>query len=247
MAEQAPAASFSLWTYNIRKGKGPWGNRAGWVEPVAAALAAFGPDIVLCQEVYHGRTQRLQQSQVMAEGLHLVPYYMANARRRHGHWGNATLTRHRVTALRRWDISTNPIERRGALYTRLLIGTQPLHIFNVHLGLSQKQRLIQVRKLAHLMALACPAQEPVIIAGDFNDWNGRIDQEMTKTLGLTNALAHLQGAAARTFHAQRPLFNLDRIYLRHVRVAGSERLAGPPWSTLSDHLPLSARLSLRSV
>ena len=262
MAAQAPPAPFSLWTYNIRKGKGPWGNRAGWVEPVAAALAACGPDILLCQEVYHGRTQRLQQSQVMAEALHLVPYYMANARRRHGHWGNATLTRHRATALKRWDISTNPIERRGALYTRLLIGTQPLHIFNVHLGLSQKQRLIQVRKLAHLMALACPAQEPVIIAGDFNDWNNRLSDTLRTGLGVTEVfdenlsrrgfgtyLRLLAGRGpkiqpARTFPAAMPMLQLDRIYVRGFKVGSAKVMHGILWSRLSDHAPIVAELEL---
>jgi endonuclease/exonuclease/phosphatase family metal-dependent hydrolase len=39
-----------------------------------------------------------------------------------------------------------------------------------------------------------------------------------------------------------PFFTLDRIYVRDLEVDGVERHVGAPWSRLSDHVALAARL-----
>jgi endonuclease/exonuclease/phosphatase family metal-dependent hydrolase len=36
---------------------------------------------------------------------------------------------------------------------------------------------------------------------------------------------------------------LDRIYVRDLKVGGAQRLAGIPWSALSDHAALAAQLT----
>jgi endonuclease/exonuclease/phosphatase family metal-dependent hydrolase len=84
----------------------------------------------------------------------------------------------------------------------------------------------------------------VLLAGDFNDWRRELDHVIVDRLGFRNAFAAHAPEASRTWHARRPLFSLDRIYIRNAEVARAERLEGAPWSELSDHLPLLAELRM---
>src|SRR5438128_922998 len=80
-------------TYNIRKGKGASGNLDGSVDALGEAIAVHKPDVVLCQEVFHGTRRPVQQSARIGEVLGLSHYYEPNRTRRVGHHGNATFTR----------------------------------------------------------------------------------------------------------------------------------------------------------
>lgn len=224
-------------TYNIRKGKGASG-RAQMTEALGKALAEHSLDLVLCQEVFHG-TEGPHQTDLLSQALGLSLYYGRNKDRRVGHHGNATFARGEVDHSENFDISTNALERRGVLYTRMLWHGQRVHVFNAHLGLNQGQRRRQIEQIGALIKEKC-ANEPVLLAGDFNDWNGRLDPIVTRELGLTNAFPE----AVRTWHAQRPLFNLDRVYVRHLRPTQPRCMSGQPWRDLSDHLPLFVELSI---
>lgn len=238
------AASLALVTYNIRRGIGANGRGDGRLEPLASALATCAPQLLLCQEVFHPADGGPGQSQVLADALGLNSYYEPNRQRRRGSVGNATMTHLPAERCANHNISTNWLEHRGVLYVRLRLGDRPLHIFNAHLGLNQHQRNVQVRRIRGLLSATCAPGEPVILAGDFNDWNRRLDPQITQQLQLTNVAAHLQGRAGLTYHAQRPLFSLDRIYVRNLVCHAVARLAGSPWDVLSDHLPLRAELAL---
>ncbi len=233
----------SFITYNIRKGLGANGN-GRMSEALAHALAFEAPDLLLCQEVFHAH-DGAPQSDMIAEALGVVPHYRANKHRRVGHHGNASFSRFPVSSVQNFDVSTNAFERRGALYTRIEHTHRgPLHIFNVHLGLTERQRLTQVEQIGRLMAKLARPEEPVLVAGDFNDWNGRVDGYVTGTLGMSNAFAMRPMREIRTWHARRPVFNLDRVYLRHIEINEASCLVGEPWTALSDHLPLKVSLAL---
>lgn len=233
-----------LVTYNIRKGKGASGRLDGSVEAMSQALSSHKLDLLLCQEVFHGRRVGVSQSTQLAKSLGLNHYYEPNKHRRVGHHGNATFTHFSVDFIRNFNISTNPIERRGALYARLNVNGLPLHVLNVHLGLNERQRMKQLERLETIIEDHSHGDEPVILAGDFNDWNRRLDLEI-RHLGYHDAFAHLARHERHTWHARRPLFNLDRVYLRNLDVVRVHRFVGAPWRDLSDHLPLWAELKLR--
>lgn len=235
------AEKLRLITYNIRKGKGANGREKVILDDLSRALSGMSADLLLCQEVFHSEKRNVSQSAFLAEVLRLNSYYGANKFRSKGHHGNTTFTRLAVNSVENHDISTNWIERRGALYVRARYGRRPLHIFNVHLGLNKGQRVRQVRKLAELIPKKCSANEPVVLAGDFNDWNGQLEDLIVNELGFSSALNDLEYKA--TWHAQRPVFNLDRIYLKNLAVTKVQRLSGNPWSRLSDHLPLMAEIA----
>jgi endonuclease/exonuclease/phosphatase family metal-dependent hydrolase len=245
MPETDPVVStLRVITYNIRKGKGAHGRAAVEIAALGRALSQHDADLVLCQEVFHSSRTGASQSGHLAQAMGLSSYYGANKFRAVGHHGNTTLTRLKVESFVNHDISTNRIERRGALYVRLDLDGRTLHVFNVHLGLNGWQRQSQVKQIATLMAEACPACDPLLLAGDFNDWRHDLDRFIVGELGLANAFADHEPSAIRTWHARRPMFALDRMYVRNLRVRQAGRLHGEPWSELSDHLPLYAELQL---
>ncbi|RYF05985.1 MAG: hypothetical protein EOO40_09695, partial [Deltaproteobacteria bacterium] len=54
LREYRLTAAFRFLTYNIRKGRGASGKLDGSVGEMATALRPQRPDLLLCQEVYHG-------------------------------------------------------------------------------------------------------------------------------------------------------------------------------------------------
>jgi endonuclease/exonuclease/phosphatase family metal-dependent hydrolase len=233
-----------LLTYNIRKGKGASGRAPQDVAPLGKAVAEQHVDVVLCQEVFHCAKTGSSQSSHLSEVLGFAHYYGANKHRAVGHHGNTTFTRLEVEHFENHDLSTNTVERRGALYARIRLPHTFLHVFNVHLGLNEGQRKTQVQRIADIVHSHCPAGEPVVIAGDFNDWRRALTDTFCRELGFTDMLADRPPQEIWTYHARRPMFALDRIYVRDLRPGHAERLHGEPWATLSDHLPLVAELHL---
>ena len=89
-----------------------------------------------------------------------------------------------------------------------------------------------------------PAQAPLIVAGDFNDWRGRAHQLLAEGAALREVFVQANGRAARTFPARFPVLPLDRIYVRNAGVHAPVELPRRPWSHLSDHTPLVAEIDL---
>jgi len=87
----------------------------------------------------------------------------------------------------------------------------------------------------------------VLLAGDFNDWNRELDRLITNELGFHNAFGAHEPQAARTWHARRPVFALDRIWVQpQAALASLAAHASPVARQASDHLPLTADIRLRA-
>jgi endonuclease/exonuclease/phosphatase family metal-dependent hydrolase len=121
--QQRVTESIRVLTYNIRKGKGASGRATIDMGAMGEAMRAHPIDLVLCQEVFHCARTGASQSGHLAEALGFDSYYGANKFREMGHHGNTTLTRLRVQHFENHDISTNRVERRGALYVRCTSST----------------------------------------------------------------------------------------------------------------------------
>jgi len=243
-ASPPPALTIKLVTYNIRKSKGIRGSRPR-LEDIARNLGRVDPDILLCQEVFHGAGGE-QQSQEMARRLELIHRYEANREYRRGHHGNATFSRFPISRHLNTDISTNRVESRGVLYTRVHpLPGETLHVFNTHFGLSQKQRRRQAERLGRLVAELTDPSDAVILGGDFNDWNGQIDPLITRLAELDNAMLYMTIKERKTWSTRRPLFALDRVYYRNLHLEKVRVLSGHPWNMLSDHFPVEALLEFR--
>ena len=87
------------------------------------------------------------------------------------------------------------------------------------------------------MLESLPPDEPVIVAGDFNDWR------LKANVRLSDYLVEAVGKPTSSFPAHLPMLRLDRIYLRNAQACPARVLSGYPWSHLSDHAPLVAQVT----
>ena len=169
---------FSVLSLNIHKGLSPL-NRRVIVHDLRDRLHAASPDIVFLQEVQDAHDRHLArradwpalaQSSYLAGNLWPEIHYGRNAVYDHGHHGNLILSRFQVKAVRNDDISEHRYERRGLLHAIVEAGGVHVHCFCVHLGLFERGRRRQIDAIIAAIAERAPADEPVIVAGDFNDW-----------------------------------------------------------------------------
>ena len=113
----------------------------------------------------------------------------------------------------------------------------------VHFGLREGHRRQQLRYLCALMQEKIHPKEPVLVAGDFNDWRIRADAALYQC-GAYEVFGMESGAPAKTFPARWPFLRLDRIYVRNVKRSQPVALTRRPWMHLSDHAPLAAEIDL---
>lgn len=229
-------------TYNIHKGvRGIGPTKRAEHENLALAMESFDADLIFLEEVrkLYNRADlstrmRLQapQSEILApEGY--ISCYMTNAYNSLGQHGNALLSRWPVLEMRREDISNSKLEQRGLLYIKVKVEGRILHCIVTHLSLGQTSRDWQVTRLLDMVKREIPPQDPVLIAGDFNDWNNKLSAAM-----LNAGFNSFSQPNAPTFPSFSPIWRLDRIYVRGLEPISSYVPKGKIWARMSDHLPL---------
>ena len=245
-------------TYNIHKGVSSIGSRPR-VLALKRAISLFEADVVFLQEV-QGKHEKFSakfgeesngkrhwpvaaQHEYFAGESHHSAYGM-NAVYDHGHHGNALLSAFPIGDQRNHDISDHAYEQRGILHCVLETPNGPVHCYVVHLGLFESGRGRQTTALIEAVMASAPNGEPVIIAGDFNDWRNSLSAKLRDKLGVVEVFDELGSGTgfgtrvrnlvggvqpmrpARTFPAMLPWFRLDRIYVRGFKVDTAEVLHG---------------------
>ncbi len=263
-------------TYNIHKGVSSFGSNPR-VLALKKAIGLFEADVVFLQEV-QGKHEKLStkygeesrghrhwpvaaQHEFFAGESHHSAYGM-NAVYDHGHHGNALLSAFPIADTRNHDVSDHAYEQRGILHCVLDTPECKVHCYVVHLGLFESGRGRQTQALIDAVMASAPNGEPVIIAGDFNDWRNTLSATLRDKLGVVEVFDELGSRGgigammrnlvgrehkvrpARTFPAALPCFRLDRIYVRGFTVDTAEVLHGTLWAKLSDHAPIVANLKL---
>jgi len=238
-------------TLNIHKGLSQF-NRRVVIHDLREGLRTLGADLVFLQEVAGAnRRDALRFAAWPVEAQHeflagdeLQHVYGRNRVHSHGHYGNALLSRHPILSSENEDISDHRYERRGLLHSVVKVPGwgRNLHCVCVHLSLHERGRRRQLDAIAARLEQIADKRLPIIVAGDFNDWRQRASGILEKSLGMTEVSISAGGMHGRTFPSVLPMFRLDRIYVRGLKVLGSQVHRGPPWSQLSDHLALSAEL-----
>ena len=239
-------------TYNIHKGvQGVGPTRRLEIHNLALAIETLDADIVCLQEVRQGNRKEASyftgwpkqpQAEFLApEGYEAV--YRSNAVTKHGEHGNALLSRWPVIECRHEDMSDHRFEQRGLLHAKLLVAGVTLHAIVVHFGLIPSSRVRQTAHLKAYIAREIPLDEPVVVAGDFNDWAERLDSAFARA-GLVRAHDGATPLPRPTFPSIVPVFALDRIYTRGFRCISTLVPRGTTWARMSDHLPLVAELRL---
>jgi endonuclease/exonuclease/phosphatase family metal-dependent hydrolase len=304
-------------TYNIHKGvvNDFFGlRRNSRIYDLRARLHELNADLIFLQEV-QGRNDRHvnrlanwpvePQDQFLAKvptalrrqktGRNTVAVayenvYGRNANYLHGHHGNALLSRYPVLRNENRDVSDHALEKRGVLHCVVSLDKKPVHCFVVHFGLLARSRRRQTEALMAWIKKSVPPNDPLIIAGDFNDWRNVLSDTLCHELNMVEVVDASKNAkrpnvaaardvahgtaqkivyymhskltdlgvnvakekmriprtvrAARTFPALVPWLQMDRIYVRGLKVQKAEVLRGAEWSRLSDHSPLVADLVL---
>ncbi|WP_284155391.1 endonuclease/exonuclease/phosphatase family protein [Sulfuricystis multivorans] len=247
-------------TWNIHKGFSQF-NRRMVVHELRERLRALDADIVFLQEVvghHEGHAERFEawpeepQHEFLAAEVWENRVYGRNVVYDHGHHGNAILTRFPILASHNQDVTRLRFEKRGLLYCVVAVPDLPvpLHCVCAHLSLFGRSRRHQYAALAAFIEANVPPDAPLIIAGDFNDWRGRACEILAPRLNLAEVFAAADPATrrpTRSFPAALPILRLDRIYVRGLAVEDCAVHHGPPWSMLSDHAALTARLSFQAT
>ena len=117
-----------------------------------------------------------------------------------------------------------------------------VHCLCAHFGLFAKGKRIQMHALIDYVRSEIPADAPLLIAGDFNDWRDQLSLTLAKEIGVHDVFDLLEGKPARSYPSRIPLFRLDRIYVRGFSVQYCDVHIGGKWRRLSDHAALSAQL-----
>jgi endonuclease/exonuclease/phosphatase family metal-dependent hydrolase len=263
-------------TYNIHKGVTAFGRRSR-VSELRLALHRIDADLVFLQEVQE-RNERLarrlavetrsSQLDVLSSSGYEHRAYGVNAVYPHGHHGNAILSRLPIDRFANHDISDHMLEQRGMLHAVARIPGAPagrgIHLICAHFGLAKRSRLRQAEWVARFIERDVPAGAPLILAGDFNDWQHGVDEVLRDRLGMRDVSDHvdLEGAAgarswlerllpwraarpvSRTFPSIAPTLALDRIYLRGLQARRIHVPRGRSWARCSDHAPLIADLEM---
>jgi endonuclease/exonuclease/phosphatase family metal-dependent hydrolase len=241
-------------TYNIHKGFSHLTRRMV-IHDVRERLHGLSADVLFLQEVQgvHDRhADRYQdwpgkpQHEFIADAMWREVAYGRNAVYRHGHHGNALLSRFPIVRHENEDISAHAFESRGMLHCVLKPGPRmpELHCLNVHLGLFERGRQWQLRAMVERIRALVPRNAPLIIAGDFNDWRNKGNRALTEDLGVAEVFQSVRGRPARTFPAVLPVFRLDRIYARGLEVVDVRVHYAFPAKRMSDHAALAATFEL---
>ncbi len=233
-------------TYNIHRAIGV--DRRFRPERIVAILRHYSPDLVMLQEVDEGapRSRELNLAKELAVEAGYEHYALGhNVSLKKGRYGNATLSRFPILRERNIELSiAESWIRRGCQHTTLdLDGNgRRLEAFNLHLGLSAKERVKQIELLRQSAELAgVEYSTPVLVAGDFNDWRSLLFPVFTNGMGFSCATERKRGPypVIPTYPSFSPQGGLDRIYHRGpLRLMSAHSCRLQVARVASDHLPV---------
>ncbi|HVG07512.1 MAG TPA: endonuclease/exonuclease/phosphatase family protein [Thermoanaerobaculia bacterium] len=217
-------------------------------ERIIRVLQHYGADVVLLQEVDEGapRSRELNLAQELAQEAGYPHFALGhNVSLRKGRYGNATLSRFPILRERNIDLSVaQSWIRRGCQHTSVQLEGRTLEVFNLHLGLSARERQQQIELLSRSHEFGgVPEGTPMLVGGDFNDWRSLLRPTFTNGFGFrcaTDSKTGRRGAIA-TYPSFSPQGGLDRIYFRGpLRLLTVRRCRLQVSRVASDHLPVIA-------
>lgn len=228
-----------LLSYNIHKGIGGR-DRKYDLERIHSVIESEAPDIICLQEVdrHVARSAHHNQPQLFVERFTPAAHlFQMNFRVRDGGYGNLLLSRWPIIAHHHVSLTLRRCKARGAQLAVIESPAGMLQIVNWHLGLRERERHWQVRRLLehHLFRAAGPV--PVLIAGDYNDWRNTLWKGPFAIHGFRQVTSPV--SRFRSFPAYMPLGSLDKAFVRgginiqHARISKHR-----PARDASDHLPL---------
>jgi endonuclease/exonuclease/phosphatase family metal-dependent hydrolase len=233
---QPSGRDITVATYNVHRWTGL--NGRGPSDPARAAfvISELDADVIGLQEVMrpHGGDDPLV-ALADAMGLHVT--FAATRVHKRGEIGNAILSRWPIAGVSMLDLSFSRMERRVAVSARLRFERSSLDIVTTHLSLGDRTRHRQVLALLDHPDLRTA---PTLLLGDMNAW-----RQCKATRALNEELRnHHNLEWPASFPSAAPVFSLDRVYARGVRILDLNAHFTRAAQRASDHLPVIARVRL---
>jgi endonuclease/exonuclease/phosphatase family metal-dependent hydrolase len=210
------------------------------MDPARAAfvISEMNADVVALQEVmrpHRGDDPLISIADAM--GLHVA--FAATRVHKRGEIGNAILSRWPIAGVSMLDLSYSRMESRVALSARFRFESGALDIVATHLALADRTRQRQVQTLLQHPDLRT---QPTLLLGDMNAW-----RKCKATQALDAGFdEHNNRDWPASFPSAAPVFSLDRVYSRGVRVLEVSAHMTRAAQRASDHLPVIARVRLPS-
>jgi endonuclease/exonuclease/phosphatase family metal-dependent hydrolase len=223
-------------SYNIRKAIGT--DRRRRPERTIDVLNELGADVIALQEADRRFGSRSSAIPIELLDRHsdYKPVDFDTRATSIGWHGNALLVRKNVEILERHLFHLPSLEPRGAVLADVKIGATILRVVGMHLDLSGLWRRRQANAI--LGHLAERDGEPsTVLMGDLNEWSLR--GGCLRDFGAN----HVFAPCGRSFHARRPIAQLDRIMVSpDLAILASGAHGSPTARRASDHLPIWAEL-----
>jgi endonuclease/exonuclease/phosphatase family metal-dependent hydrolase len=248
-----PRTELRLMTYNVHGCAG----MDGRVSPrrVARVLRGEMPDVVALQEVDFGRRRSRAEDQaaIIARELGYEAAFCPTLTRGEEHYGHALLSRHPMDVVKRARLPHDPgswwQEPRSAMWARINLGGRIVNVVTTHLGLGPRERVLQVvALLGEEWIGSIPADEPVILCGDFNALPGSAPYKLAAAR-LRDVQSAVNGhRPLGTFSSVQPLVRLDHIFTSsHFERQRVTVVRNDLTRVASDHLPLVADLRIATA
>jgi endonuclease/exonuclease/phosphatase family metal-dependent hydrolase len=223
-------------SYNMRKAIGT--DRRRRPARTLDVLNEIGADVIALQEAdrrFGARTSALPLHMI-EEHSDYKPVPLDTRSGSIGWHGNALLVRKSVEVIDKELVHIPSLEPRGAVLADLKLDGVELRVLGMHLDLSGLWRRRQAHAIiAHLEKR--PGNPPTVLMGDLNEWSA--------SGGCLRDFAHHHRFAdcGRSFHARRPIAQLDRIMVSEgLEIVESGAHQSATARKASDHLPIWAKL-----
>ncbi len=229
-------------SWNIHKGVGGLDRRYD-IDRTIAVLKHYDPDILMLQEVAQGiqSLKRHDQVDLLVNALGLYASFYAEHFYKVGAYGNLIMARWPLFDPSHLNLTIGRRKKRGMIQAHLRVRSndhqRTLVVHNMHLGLTGRERSLQLDRFVSSQPLRQLHQStPIIVGGDLNDLWGSLGTKYLIPSGFERA-----GTLANTFPSALPLRPLDGLFFRgslrltHFEVAHSKMARAA-----SDHLPIYA-------
>lgn len=232
-------------SYNIHKGIGGR-DRRYQLDRILAVLDHEKPDIVCLQEVDRNvrRSKFDNQPDVIAEHLRAVgKLFQFTHPVAGGGYGNLLLSRWAFLEEHVLSLTLRRCKVRGAQWAVIATPVGDLRVVNWHLGLRERERHWQVRRLLEHHTFRGLDHLPTLIIGDTNDWRNTLAAGPFAIHGYQHVTA--PPSRFRSFPAYWPMGSLDKAFARGpLRIEHAHVSRRIPATTASDHLPLVIDLEI---
>lgn len=193
-------------------------------------LRISNADIICLQEVNESANAGFQVSSFKEE-LNMYSHFGANVVNLGLNYGLVTYSKYPIKSENHIYLSSDR-EQRGMLHTVVNVEGRKLNIINVHLGLGDKEREIQLSELVDFISEL--DNEPYIVVGDFNQGSMSLDdrvlKDVAKELDKENILTFATG-----------LDRIDYIFVSpKIEVLDYDVLI----KNMSDHYPIIAKIRI---